>query len=186
MSIIEALKRRRAIRNYTNQPVEKEKVEQLLKAATYAPNDRLREPWHFYVLQEEALKRYEQVATEYLQERFPTKPNLVESSLKVIQTTSTVIIVTADIVDGDEDATKDNLFAVCSAIMSMWLAADELGLGFVWRTRGVGLVHDKRLHNFIGAQPNQQVVGTIFLGYPAETPVDEKKRTNYKNKTTWL
>ncbi len=186
MSIIKALKKRRAIRNYTEEPVEKEKIEQILKAATYAPNDRMREPWHFYVLQKEALKRYEQVATEYLQERFPSKPNLVESSLKVIQTTPVVIIVTADKVEGDEAATKDNVFAVCSAIMSMWLAAEELGLGFVWRTRGVGLVHDPRLHNFIGAQPNQQVVGTIFLGYPAETPPEEKKRTDYKEKTTWL
>lgn len=186
MSVIEALKRRRAVRNYCDKPVEKEKIEQLLQAATYAPNDRLREPWHFYVLQDEALTCFEEVATTYLQERFPTKPNLVESSLKVIQTTPAVIVVTADKVEGDEDATKDNVFAVCSAIMSMWLAAEELGLGFVWRTRGVGLVHDQRLHEFVGAQPNQQVVGTIFLGYPAETPTQEKKRTDYNEKTTWL
>ncbi|MFP3917090.1 nitroreductase [Lysinibacillus telephonicus] len=186
MSVIEALKRRRAVRNYTDKPVEKEKIEQLLKVATYAPNDRLREPWHFYVLQGESLKRYEEVAKEYLLERFPTKPNLVESSLKVIQTTPVVIVVTADQVEGDEDATKDNIFAVCSAIMSMWLAAEELGLGFVWRTRGVGLVHDQRLHDFIGAPSHQQVVGTIFIGYPAEKPTEEKKRTDYNEKTTWL
>ncbi len=47
MTVIEALKKRRAIRNYTTQPVEKEKIEQILQAATYAPNDRMREPWHF-------------------------------------------------------------------------------------------------------------------------------------------
>ncbi|MEK4227968.1 nitroreductase family protein [Solibacillus sp. FSL H8-0538] len=186
MSVIEALKNRRAIRNYRNQLVEKEKIEQIIQAATYAPNDRMREPWHFYVMQGEALKRYEEVATAYLQERFPTKPNLVESSLKVVQTTPVVIVVTADQVEGDEDATKDNVFAVCSAIMSMWLAAEELGLGFVWRTRGVGLVHDERLHTFIGAQPSQQVVGTIFIGYPEEHPVDDKKRKDHLEKTTWL
>lgn len=47
----------------------------------------MREPWHFYVIQDEAMKRYEEMASAYLQERFPTKPNLVESSLKVVQTT---------------------------------------------------------------------------------------------------
>ncbi|KGR86029.1 nitroreductase [Lysinibacillus boronitolerans] len=186
MTVIEALKKRRAIRNYTTQPVEKEKIEQILQAATYAPNDRMREPWHFYVIQDEAMKRYEEMASAYLQERFPTKPNLVESSLKVVQTTPVAIVVTADIVEGDADATEDNVFAVCSAIMSMWLTAEELGLGFVWRTRGVGLVHDSRMHTFIGASEAQKVVGTIFIGYPQEQEQAEKKRTPFAEKTTWL
>ncbi|MET4563111.1 nitroreductase family protein [Lysinibacillus parviboronicapiens] len=186
MTVIEALKNRRAIRNYTTQPVEKEKIEQILQAATFAPNDRMREPWHFYILQGEAMKRYEEMANAYLQERFPTKPNLVESSIKVVQTTPIAIVVTADIVEGDADATQDNVFAVCSAIMSMWLAAEEQGLGFVWRTRGVGLVHDARMHSFIGASEHQKVVGTIFIGYPEEQALKDKKRTPFTEKTTWL
>jgi len=186
MTIIEALKNRRAIRNYTTQPVEKEKIEQILRAATYAPNDRMREPCHFYVIQDDAIKRYEEMANAYLLERFPTKPNLVESSLKVVQTTPVAIVVTADIVDNDADATEDNVYAVCSAIMSMWLAAEELGLGFVWRTRGVGLVHDERMHSFIGADQTQKVVGTIFIGYPEEQELKDKKRTPFEEKTTWL
>jgi len=186
MTVIEALKKRRAIRNYTTQPVEKEKIEQILQAATFAPNDRMREPWHFYVIRGEAMERYEEMASAYLQERFPTKPNLVESSLKVVQTTPVAIVVTADVVEGDADATEDNVFAVCSAIMSMWLTAEELGLGFVWRTRGVGLVHDPRMHSFIGASEAQKVVGTIFIGYPHEQELNDKKRTSFEEKTTWL
>lgn len=186
MSVIDALKSRRAIRNYKQEAVEKEKIEQLLEAATYSPNDRSREPWHFYVLQGDGMKRYEQLASAYLMERFPGKPKLIESSLKVIQTTPVAIVVTADIVEGDPDASQDNIFAVCSAIMSMWLAASELGLGFVWRTRGVGLVHDQRMHDFIQAGSDQRVVGTIFLGYPAEIPAAEKKRISFTEKTTWL
>ncbi|MDA6131251.1 nitroreductase family protein, partial [Escherichia coli] len=86
-----------------------------------------REPWHFYVLQGESLKRYEQVALDYLQKRFPAKPNLVESSMKAITNTPLIIVVTSAIVEGDEGATKDNVFAVSSAIMSMWLMAEQLG-----------------------------------------------------------
>ncbi|RHW39454.1 nitroreductase [Lysinibacillus yapensis] len=186
MTLYESLKKRRAIRQYKNIPIEKHKIEQLLEAATFAPNDRNREPWHFYVLQGEALKKYEEVATEYLVERFPTKPNLVDSSLKVIQTTPLVIVVTSEKVENDEAATKDNVFAVCSAIMSMWLMAEELGLGFVWRTRGVGLVHDERLQTFIGASQSEQIVGTLFIGYPEDEKLPEKKRTSFKEKTTWL
>ena len=187
MSVIEALKQRRAIRNYTERAVEKEKIEKILEAATYAPNDRMREPWHFYVIQGEAMKRYEEMAGSYLKERFPTKANLVESSLSVVKTTPVAIVVTADLVEGDTAASEDNIFAVCCAIQSMWLAAEELGLGFVWRTRGVGLVHDQRMNAFVGATAQQKVIGTIFLGYPDENEnLSDKKRTSYTEKTSWL
>ncbi|MED4401970.1 nitroreductase [Metabacillus fastidiosus] len=187
--MLEILKKRRAIRDYIDKDVEDEKLAILLEAATLAPNDRLREPWSFYVIKGEAKKRYEQLAEEYLNERFPTKPHLVESSLKVVKTTPVHIVVTSDIVPDDEDATKDNEFAVCCAIHSMWLAAEELGLGFVWRTRGVGLVHDDRLHEFVGSPENKKVIGNIFVGYPDEESLNKlkpSKRTSYTEKTTWL
>ncbi|WP_026105066.1 nitroreductase family protein [Halalkalibacterium ligniniphilum] len=189
MKTIDLLKARRAIRNYENRKVEKEKIEYLLEAATLAPTDRLREPWSFYVIQDEAKERYEELAKEFLLERFPTKPNLVESSLKVVSTTPVMIIVTSDLVIDDEDASEDNEYAVCCAIHSMWLAASELGLGFVWRTRGVGLVRDSRLHTFIGAPENKKIIGTIFLGYPDKEALNSmkpSKRTPYHEKTVWL
>lgn len=184
--MLEALKKRRAIRNFLSKDVEREKIEVLLEAATYAPNDRMREPWHFYVLQGESLKRFEQVALEFLEARFPTKPNLVESSMKAVTNTPLIIVVTSSIVEGDEGATIDNTFAVSSAIMSIWLMAENLDLGMVWRTRGVGLVHDTALHKFIGATESERLIGTLCIGYPEEPITAEKKRTSYTEKTTWL
>jgi nitroreductase len=184
--MLDALKERRSIRQFEPREVDREKIETLLEAATYAPNDRMREPWHFYILQGESLKQYEQVAHKYLQKRFPTKPHLVESSMKAITNTPLIIVVTSAIVDGDEGATKDNSFAVSGAIMSMWLMAEQLGLGMVWRTRGVGLVHDTELHAFIGASDQEQLIGTLCIGYPAEEINSEKKRTPFAEKTTWL
>ncbi|BDH61884.1 putative NAD(P)H nitroreductase YfhC [Lysinibacillus sp. PLM2] len=184
--MLKVLKKRRAIRKFQNKPVELEKIEQLLEAATYAPNDRMREPWHFYVMQGDSLKGYEKVALQFLQKRFPTKPHLVQSSLEAISNTPLVIAVTSAIVEGDEGSTKENAYAVSAAIMSMWLMAEDLGLGMVWRTRGVGLVHDRALHEYIGATDQEQLIGTLCIGYPAEVPTTEKKRTSYTKKTTWL
>ncbi|SES35112.1 nitroreductase [Psychrobacillus sp. OK032] len=184
--MLKALKKRRAIRQFEAREVEREKIEKLLEAAIYAPNDRMREPWHFYVMQGDSLKGYEQVALNFLEKRFPTKPHLVESSMEAVTKTPLVIAVTSAIVDGDENATKDNVFAVSSAIMSMWLMAEELGLGMVWRTRGVGLVHDTALHTYIGASEYEHLVGTLCIGYPAEEITSPKKRTPFAKKTTWL
>jgi nitroreductase len=188
MNVFELLQSRRAIRNYENKEVEREKIERLLEAATLAPNDRMREPWSFFVIQGEAKTRYEQLAFEYLQERFPTKPHLVESSIKVVKQTPVMIAVTSDILPKEADS-KDNEYAVCCAIHSMWLAAQELNLGFVWRTRGVGLVHDNRLHEFIGAPENKKMIGMVFIGYPDKKELEgekNKKRTPFKEKTVWL
>ncbi|MDV2685215.1 nitroreductase [Alkalihalophilus lindianensis] len=188
MSVIELLHNRRAIRNYTKDEVEREKIERLLQAATLAPNDRMREPWSFFVIQGEAKRSYEKVVYEYLQERFPSKPSLIESSFEVVKNTPVIIMVTADIASNEADS-KDNEYAVCCAIHSMWLASQELELGFVWRTRGVGLVHDKRSYEFIGSPDRKKVVGTLFIGYPTQEELDEKKekrRTSFEDKAVWL
>ncbi len=189
MSIIAEIKNRRAIRDYSQRDVEDEKIKLLLEAATWAPNDRMREPWCFYVIKGEAKKRYETLATQYLQERFPTKPHLVDSSLKVLKTTPVHIVVTADMVPGDEDASSDNEYAVCCAIHSMWLAARDLGLGLVWRTRGVGLVRDERMYEFIGSPENKKIIGNLFIGYPDDEALKKIKvpaRTSFEEKTVWL
>jgi nitroreductase len=179
------LKDRRAVRNYLPLEVETDKITKLLEAATWAPNDRLREPWHFYVIRGDAKQRYEQIAKEYLQERFPTKPNLIQESLAVLEKTPLVIVITADMIPGDEASSEDNEYAVACAIHSMWLAANELGLGLVWRTRGIGLVRDERMYRFIGSPENKKVIGTVFIGYP-ETEPNPTVRTSWENKTTWL
>ncbi|GLI10482.1 putative NAD(P)H nitroreductase YfhC [Paenibacillus tyrfis] len=185
ITIAEALRRRRAVRNFQAREVETEKIEKLLEAATSAPNDRLREPWHFYVVRGEAKERYTELALAFLQERFPTKPELIEASMTAVRNTPLLIIVASDIVPGDAEASEDNEYAVACAIHSMWLAADELGLGMVWRTRGVGLVRDERLHRFIGATEGQKIIATLCVGYP-EGEAAPTKRTPFTEKTTWL
>ncbi|MEW9701528.1 nitroreductase [Paenibacillus sp. SI8] len=185
MQAIELLKQRRAVRNYEGREIEDSKIALLLEAATWAPNDRLREPWHFYVIRGEAKSKYELLAKQFLEERFPTKPHLVKESLLVLENTPLVIVVTADLIPGDEASSEDNEYAAACAIHSMWLAAQELGLGLVWRTRGIGLVRDERLHQFLGSPENKKVVGTVFIGYPSsETPTTT--RTSYEQKTTYL
>jgi nitroreductase len=185
MSVMELLRQRRATRNVQSIEIEEEKIHALLEAAALAPNDRLREPWHFYVIRRDAKQRYESLALAYLEERFPTKPHLVQESLKVLTATPLVIVVTSDVIPNDPASSRDNEYATACAIHSMWLAAGELGLGFVWRTRGIGLVHDERMHQFIGSPENKKVIGTLFIGYPVEETAPTA-RTPHRDKTTFL
>ncbi|WP_125666034.1 nitroreductase family protein [Paenibacillus baekrokdamisoli] len=185
MNVIDAMKKRRAIRQFDGRLVEEDKIRTLLETAILAPNDRMRQPWHFYIIQGAGKVNFTQLAEEYLQERFPTKPNLVQESLKVLNNTPLLIVITADQIANDADASEDNVFASCCAAHSIWLAAEELGLGCVWRTRGIALVRDARLNELLHCPPEQKVIGTLCLGYPAEQP-PIPARTSYTEKVTWV
>lgn len=103
----------------------------------------------------------------------------------IVRGTPLFIVVTSDIVTGDEASSVDNEYAVACAVYSMWLASMELGLGMVWRTRGVGLTRDERLYRFIGAPENKKIMGTLCIGYPEDEPAPTQ-RTHFTDKTTWL
>ncbi|UUZ79920.1 nitroreductase [Paenibacillus sp. P26] len=185
MDIRNALKSRKSVRKFQPREVETEKIGRLLEAATWAPNDRLREPWHFYVITGEAKRRYEELIQQVLEDNVQSTPAAIEQTMQVVRSTPLYIIVTSDVVSGDEAASKDNEYAVACAIYAMWLAASELGLGMVWRTRGIGLARDERLYRFIGAPENKTIIGTLCIGYP-ENEQAPTSRTVFTEKSTWL
>ena len=50
MEVTDAILTRRSVKIFKDiEPVKKEVVEELLEAATMAPNHRLTEPWRFFV-----------------------------------------------------------------------------------------------------------------------------------------
>ncbi|MBC7107090.1 MAG: nitroreductase family protein, partial [Firmicutes bacterium] len=56
-AILEAIRRRRSVRRYRPDPVERETVDRLLDAARWAPSAGNLQPWFFYVVTEARLKR---------------------------------------------------------------------------------------------------------------------------------
>lgn len=55
---------RRSIRGYTNQPVSREVLEEVLRIAQRAPSSMNTQPWHFHVLTGEPLERIREGNTE--------------------------------------------------------------------------------------------------------------------------
>lgn len=185
MQLMDGLKSRRAVRRYSPREVETDTIGRLLEAATWAPNDRLREPWHFYVMVGEAKKRYEELVRRFMKGNLAAKPESVNETMRMVESTLLVIVATSDIVPGDAASSEDNDYAAACAIHCMWLAAQELDLGMVWRTRGIGMVRDERLYRFIGAPEDKKIIGTLYIGYP-ENGAPATIRTPFTEKTTWL
>lgn len=69
MSVMEALRHRRAVRSYTDRAVDKAAIRELLDAAVHAPTAMHEEPWAFVVIQDKiTLKRLSDSAKQFLGE----------------------------------------------------------------------------------------------------------------------
>lgn len=64
MDVYEAVKTRRAVRGFTDQPVERAVIERVLAAAARAPSGSNIQPWNLYVVTGEPLAQLKKVATE--------------------------------------------------------------------------------------------------------------------------
>ncbi len=57
MTLIDIIKRRRSVRGYASEEIPEEVIEELLEAARWAPSAGNRQPWHFYVVRDDGMRR---------------------------------------------------------------------------------------------------------------------------------
>ena len=112
-SFLELCQHRRSIRKYTSQPVEREKIDYLLRCALMAPSGKRLNPWEFVVIED----------TKTIRAMAPCK----EYGAGMLETAMAVIVVA---VDTQVSATA--LFDAAIAAEHLLLAAEEQGLGACW------------------------------------------------------
>jgi nitroreductase len=147
---MEAIFQRRSIRRYLNQPVEKEKILQVLKAAMAAPSSHNQQPWRFYVVTDKTkIKRLSEV-----------------SPYAAFAWMAPVIIVPAFSRDcqNPEMAPLD----LSAAVENLWLEASSLGLGGVWMAIYPNKERMKKVRELIHIKQNEEAFALFSLGYPAQ------------------
>jgi nitroreductase len=161
--ILEAIFHRRSIRKFTDQLVEPEKLDQLLKAAMAAPSAMNCKPWEFVVVTDpEKLAQF--------------RRRLIFGNRNA---------PAAILVCGNPSLSTNpvaRLFWVqdCSfAGENILIAATGLGLGTVWI--GVHPVAEfvRVVREIISLPKHVTPLGLIFIGYPAE---EKPARTQYDEK----
>jgi len=180
MDVLDAIRNRRTIRRFQDRPVDRETVAVLLDAAVRAPNHRLTEPWRFYVLDRAALDRFAEELAAPLRARGADaetlrkfKADLAPAPLAVAVTCKT---------SASDRRAREDYAATCAAIENMLLAAVGLGLGGYWRTGR--LVSDPAVRACLGIPPEEEVVGFVYFGFPAEA--GGSARTPWTDKTVWV
>jgi nitroreductase len=148
------LEKRRSIRQFSDRPIEKEKIDLLIEAALRAPSSRGFTPWQFVVVSDrELLKRLAQAK---------------EHGSAFLKNAALGIVVCADSDKSDvwvEDASI--------ATILIQLAAESLGIGSCWiqirgRAHSPTRTAQEHVAELLHLPPGLMVEAIVAAGYPAE------------------
>jgi nitroreductase len=155
--LLDVMYSRRSIRAFTDESVNDEQVEAMLKAGMAAPSAQNLQPWHFVVVRKrknlDALAEVHKYA--YMLEKAPL----------------------AIVVCGDEEiSSKHWVEDTCAATQNILLAATVVGLGGVWVSIYPKKKHQKAVRELLDIPDHVGVLCVLAIGHPAEK---RKARTQY-------
>lgn len=180
-----AIRTRRSIKQFTDRPVARAEIERMLDLAVLAPNHRMTQPWHFYVLGPESRRAYAEVraALKSAKVENAEAAELVRAKVRTeTERVPAMIVVTME-KNADPEIREEDYAATFMAIQNLLIAANAAGLG--------GYIHTGRiltlpeLRGPLGIPEGRRIVALLDIGEPAEVPTP-KERAPAAERTTWL
>jgi nitroreductase len=153
LTVEQAIRSRRTHKQFGDEPVPRETVDELLDLARYAPNHKLTQPWRFRVVGPQTLERLKQAGGPKEAPKLERAPTLVVVSAKL---------------SGDPLVDDEDVLATGVALYIVTLAAHERGLASYWRTPGLMRTPEGRA--IVGLADDERFVGVVYLGYPCSEP----------------
>ncbi|MFH1524192.1 MAG: nitroreductase [Chloroflexota bacterium] len=181
---MEAILTRHSIANIKPDPIPRQVIEKLLHAAVQAPNHYKVRPWRFVVITGKSREKLGEVMAQSIKEKTPDLPELALDKERTKPLRSPVLIAVG--VDKPSDPRVleiENVCAAAAAVENLLLAAHAEGLGAKWRTGPAA--SDPKVKKFLGLEPEQHLIGFIYLGYP-EPSSPSADRPGYEDRTVWM
>jgi nitroreductase len=127
--IMEIIKNRRSVRQYSPKQIKDEELETILESAIYAPTGHNDQPWHFTVIQNtDLINEINDGAKESMKEmeiEWISKLGSIED-FNIFHRAPTVLIVS-----GRKDATTP-MVDCSAAVQNMLLVAESMDIGSCW------------------------------------------------------
>ncbi len=156
MNILEAVKKRRSIRDFSKKDIPGSLVEILIDALIWAPSAGNLQSRKFYFVRDEKIKL--EIARAALNQRF-----IAEAPLAIVGCADSSISGRY----GERGAHLYSVQDVACSIMGMMLVAYENGLGTCW----VGSFREEEVAKVLRLPDNLRPVAVVPVGYPAKIPV---------------
>jgi len=162
MEVLEAIRGRRSVRVFTDQPVSDEEVKTLIDAALNAPSAGNIQPWEFIVIKKAEVKRRLVVAA--LNQTF-------------IEQAPVVIVICANTKAsgsgyGGRGVTLYCIQDTATATQNILLAAFSMGLGTCW----IGAFKEEEVRAVLGIPEGFRPVAIIPVGHGMGNPPKHPRR----------
>lgn len=165
MELMEAIKSRRSVRKYTDEPITHEVLEEIIDAARFSPSWKNTQIVRYHVIENKELQK--KIAEDcVLGFEFNTKT----------LSRATAIVVVSYITkrcgyerDGSFSTSKEDrweMFDAGIATQTFCLAAHEKGLG----TCIMGIFDEDAIAELIELPENQKIGAVVAMGYPVFAP----------------
>lgn len=167
-------------------PIPDETIRQILENANRAPTHKLTQPWRFTVFsgkgRETFSKMQTEIYTKYAGENFKEKKlqNLRDYPLF----SSHIIVVGMKRTTQISIPEVEEIIAVGCAIENIFLSLHAYNLGGYITTGGITYINEAK--QLFDLEPQDKLIGTIFIGYPDVIANPLTKRSGVDEKIKWV
>lgn len=179
--VSEAIRGRRSVRTFREEPLPRELVEELLRDAVWAPSPHNSQPWRFTVLFENEDKRRladamaERLAEELRADGAPDEVVERQTGRSRSRISSAPVVILCSLVGEGLVSFPDRrrtelewqmaVQSVGSALQTLFLAAHTRGLGSCWMA--APMYCPDVVRDVLGLPPGYEPQALALLGYPA-------------------
>ncbi|MGH2907012.1 MAG: nitroreductase family protein [Solirubrobacterales bacterium] len=164
MDVFEAIRGRRTVKAFGDDPLTREQLEELFDLARWAPNHKLTQPWRFRVLGDATLAALKEAAAAQAIASAPEGADPVkigETAAAKLDRAPTMVVVSS-LRNPDPVLDGEDFSASAIAAYIVLLGAHARGLGGYWRTPAV--LRDPAGLAAIGVGGDEEVLGLLHLG----------------------
>lgn len=172
MELIECIKTRRTVRKFTDKPVSRELLTELIETAAYVPSWKNSQTARWNVITDKAV--IEKIALEATCGFEHNKEVILGCPCLIVQSTLTKRCGYER--DGSFTTSKGDSWEMYDsgiAAQTFSLAAHNAGLGSVI----MGIIDDKKIAEIINLPETERVTAAIAVGFPAEEPACPPKKS---------
>ncbi|SHO45459.1 nitroreductase family protein [Desulfopila aestuarii] len=146
--LLQVVKERRSVREFTNEPVSQIDIMNILEAGCWAPSVRNNQPWKFVVISDPGMRAI-----------------LSEHSIYSTIISQCPVVIAVYLEDDKGTSSAMGNQAIGAAIQNMLLVAEDIGLGGVW----LGDIQDCRdkINIELGIAEKYNLAAMLAIGYPA-------------------
>jgi len=150
MDALEAIRKRRSVREYTGDPIPRVDLEKIVDAGRLAPTGHNTQPWDFIVVTDRSMINELKIASQWMEKA------------------GAIIAVVLDptsrwwVEDG------------AAAVENMLIASTALGYGSCW-LEGYTLPREEEFKKLLGVPKEKRLLTLVPIGVPVSWPTQEKK-----------